>query len=245
MIQQMRLTLMADNATGQVVQIQPGPIIKIIISLDFYNNSDADDFYNNSDSDNIQQILSNLTNNNNVETNVKQFFDNYIGNEFDKVLNIFSINDNQILNDIRSILQNNDVKEYLKIGSVKEKLSIAIRENHKLFFNGSNDSPSGKPYDIKEFKEQYKFIMAGIIKVRINEINNIRDNLNNINTSHSQVKQNIQDILTQYINDREQYLNNILEQITSDNYMDDVYQDYVDYYETNDESIVNNHIPIL
>lgn len=52
-------------------------------------------------------------------------------------------------------------------------------------------------------------------------------------------------MLTTYINDREQYLNNILQEITSDNHINKVYQDYLDYYANNNESIINNHMPIL
>ena len=194
----------------------------------------------------FSKIVNNLEDKHEVNKNVKQFFDDYIGNNYNKIFYIFSINNNQNLHNINLILLYNEVQNYLSIGSIKENLIRDIKLMHKLFFKGVQDPSDNriKPAKKGKFKRDYLEAMTDTIKMRTKQIEQIKDYINCTN-ANTQTKRNIKTLLNKCIQKREKYLNHILKKITSDEHINNVYRDYLSYYKTNNEKIVNKNIPVL
>lgn len=151
-------------------------------------------------------------------------------------------------------MQYNKLKEYLAIGSIKNKLESDIHEAHKQFFNSYEDpSTDGHAANQEKFKSAYKDFMKHIADEMKMQIKKIRTNINAIN-HNSEIKQNIKDILNRYINIREETIDNILYNINLNN----IYQDYVKYYdvlqdekdnninrENDKQNIIRRNMPVL
>ena len=204
--------------------------IQVQHALNQNNNINIDINVHHDNVDNVfHQILTNINQNHEVNANIKQFFDNYIGDKYDKVFNIFNINDNQELNDIKEILKNNTVKDYLAIGAIRDRLDINL--DKRRFFKGGIDDQGNDndPADYETFKNHYLNYMEHFINNYKDNIKNIiRIYIDNINSNHNQIKQDIKTVLNQCIDDREQYLNNRLQQIRDN--IDNTYQEYLNSY---------------
>lgn len=194
----------------------------------------------------FSQILNNLEDKYEVDKNVKQFFNDYIGDNYNKIFHIFRTNNNQSLHNINLILLYNEVQNYLSIGSIKENLTRDIKLMHKLFFKGVQDPSDNriKPAKKGTFKKNYLETMTDTIKIRTKQIEQIKYYINCTNAD-TQTKRNIKTLLNKCIQKREQYLNHILGKITSDKHLNNVYRDYLSYYKNNNEKIMNKNIPVL
>ena len=198
--------------------------VQIQNALNQNNNINIDVHHNNADNV-FHQILTNINQNHEVNANIKQFFDNYIGDKYEKVSNIFNINDNQELNDIMSILQNNTVKDYLEIGAIQGRLDVDL--DKRRFFKGGVDDQGNdnNPADYDTFENHYLGYMKYFIDKYKSNITNI---INNIDPNDNPIKQDIKNILNQCVNNREQYLNNKLQEIN--NNIGNTYQEYLNSY---------------
>ena len=193
------------------------------------------------------QILTNIKQDHEIGDNIKQFLDNYIGDKYDKVSNIFNINNDQELNYIILILQENIVKIYIILDFIKNDIKPTLHETHKMFFKGMNDpSKDNNPASEDTFKTQYLSCMKDAMDVIKGEVNDISERLDDVNVNNNTDKKIvIKDILkqcyTKHINDN---INYILKMITKDQRIDNVYQDYLNYYANNDENCINKHMPL-
>ncbi len=189
------------------------------------------------------KILNNLKANNNVDTNIEQFFNNYIGDNYNLIYsNIFNIDNEQILDDINLILQDDKVKDYLAIGAIKAKLDVDI--DKRRFFKGPDDpSPdidNRVPASKKDFINSYLKFAEYFINTRKDKINGIRERINQINSNNNPIKQNIKNILKKCINNRVKYLDSRLQEIYDN--LDNIYTEYWVYHYTHLDTNTNTHV---
>ena len=181
--------------------------------------------------DHIHQILNNINTNNNVNENIEYFVNTYVGNTYSKIFKIFHIENIQLFDDIIEILDNKKVKDYLAIGAIRDRLDIDL--DKKRFFNGGIDNPSENNYPVNfdTFKNDYLMHVKKVIDGYKHNINNIKEYIdneteqytNNLQFSIYNIdrKNIIKDRINTHMNDREQYLNQKLKEITDN--IDNVY----------------------
>ncbi len=233
-INQMQTALHADESNL---------LVRINSELLYHSHKMLVDIYFNFNTqiiaDHIHQILNNININNNVNENIKYFFNTYIGNKYNGIFGLFHIKNIQLFDDIKAILDNNIVKEYLAIGAIQSILDIDL--DKRRFFKGGVDDQGvdNKPANYNQFKDYYlKYVKNFIDNKYKHNINNIRNYINNTIKDYTSNpcftienisrKNMIKDQLNTCINDREQYLNQKLQEITDN--IGNIYQEYLDSY---------------
>ena len=184
-------------------------------------------------------ILNNINNKNNLNKNIKLFFDNFIGDRFVKISRIFNIKNNQVLDNINLILQNNDVRTYVLKKLITEAFEMNIFTNRNMLFQGVNDPSTDRvhPANNNDFKIAYLNYMNRITNMTKEKIDNIELCINNIIAINT-MQANIKNTLIEYVNSMKQYIDNRLLELTSENTLNNTYTEYLNCYKN--KSDVNN-----
>ena len=183
----------------------------------FQEQSEEDNWYGSETplmylSPTFYEILNNITEDKNVDETIKQFFNDYIGDNCGQIYKIFnSDNSEQDFNDINSILQDNRVQQYISIGVVKDKLKTAITKIYETF-----ESTKQSEYELN-FKLKSEYLR--ILSVEYDIISKSKNNIMNINKEiyNGKIGKNIYDILEQCIFSKRLYLDSKLNEINNYN----------------------------